>query len=128
MEKDFTAIFGSETMGALFPPERSNDFFDAMYGDMEEGAYDIGLEFRGEKKDFLEFAFVLEQRPGKCLVCSLTYGLPEVFVRHPIIGLKKLIQDIAGKLGKDAAELTWELGATREISRTRHEIPLLIKI
>lgn len=127
-QKNFEAIFTPETMGALFPAERSNAFFEALYGDVEEGAYDIGIEFKGEKKDgVLEFVFGLDQRPGKCIVCSLTYGLPEVFVRHPIIAMTKLIQNIAEKLGKTADQIQWELGATREVSRSRHEIPLLIR-
>lgn len=128
-QADYSVLFNPETMKTIFPRERANDFFEALYGDVAEGAYDIDLEFRGEKKEgFLEFAFVLEQRPGKCLVCSLTYGLPEVFVRHPIIGLKKLVGEIAEKLRKDPSGIQWELGATREISRSRHEIPLFITL
>lgn len=128
-QENFAEVFVPETMGALFPPERSNAFFEALYGDVEEGAYDIGLEFKGKKQDgALEFAFALDQRPGKCLVCSLTHGLPNVFVRHPIIALKKLVQDIAGKLDADPDQVQWEVGATREVSRTRHEVPLLIRV
>lgn len=115
--KNLSVIFSPETLGALFSPDRSNAFFEALYGDIEEGAYDIRLEFRGERKDgILEFAFVLDQRPGKCMVCSLTYGLPEVFVRHPIIALKKLVQDISKTIGLDADPIHWELGSTREVS------------
>ena len=36
-------IFSPTTLATLFPPERSNEFFDALFGDADEGAYDIAL-------------------------------------------------------------------------------------
>ena len=35
-----------ESLDQLFPPDRSDRFFEALYGDISEGAYDIVLEFK----------------------------------------------------------------------------------
>ncbi|MCW7754332.1 pancreas/duodenum homeobox protein 1 [Desulfobotulus sp. H1] len=129
VSKKWSTIFTPEKMKNLFPEDRSNSFFDALFGDPEEGAYDISLTFRGEgAEDVLDFAFVLEQRPGKCLVCSLTYGLPDVFMRHPVINVKGLVSDLVAAIGENAQCKSWELGPTREISRSSHEIPLRLTI
>ena len=64
---------------SVFPPERTEAFFDALFGGAEEGAYDIVLVCRSEGEGKAELAFELHQRPGKCLACNLTYGLPQVF-------------------------------------------------
>ena len=34
-------MFSQEFLTNLFPPERTNDFFEALFGDPEDGAYDI---------------------------------------------------------------------------------------
>ena len=60
---------------------RTDEFFEALYGDAAEGPYDILLKFKGENKNTLHFEFQLKQRPGRCLACNLTYGLPVVFSR-----------------------------------------------
>ena len=85
-------IFTQETLNTLFPADLSDQFFDALYGDAEEGAYDIRLVFNGLDNGNLNFEFQLDQRPGKCLACNLTYGLPDVFSRHPIINIDQLVQ------------------------------------
>ena len=72
---------------SVFPPERTEAFFDALFGGAEEGAYDIVLVCRSEGEGKAELAFELHQRPGKCLACNLTYGLPQVFQRHPILNV-----------------------------------------
>lgn len=36
-------VFTPECLNDLFPIQRTNDFFDALFGDAEEGAYDIRL-------------------------------------------------------------------------------------
>ena len=94
-------VFTPECLNDLFPIQRTNDFFDALFGDAEEGAYDIRLVVDPEESDDgeLHFYFELHQRAGRCLVCSLTYGLPQVFERHPIINLKGLVSDIASRAG-----------------------------
>ncbi len=121
-------VFTQEWTREAFPPERSDVFFDALFGDAEEGAYDIALRFVQAGKDSLEFAFDLHQRPGKCLVCNLTYGLPQVFSRHPVINVKGLVEKIGLAAGADPAKTTWKLGTTKEISNALHSVPLLISL
>ena len=88
MEKiTFEQLFTQRALRELFPRDRADLFFEGLYGDSSEGAYDINLVFKGQDRDTLEFEFQLEQRPGKCLACNLTYGLPEVFSRHPMIDI-----------------------------------------
>jgi hypothetical protein len=119
-------IFTVEKMQDIFPAERTDVFFEALFGDAEEGSYDIQLDFAGADGSVLDFEFKLLQRPGKCLVCSLTYGLPQVFSRHPVINMDGITDVVAGLVGSDSA--SWELGNTREISRDLHLIPLKITL
>jgi hypothetical protein len=121
-------VFSDEKLTALFSPDRSDQFFDALYGDASDGAYDISLAFKGVCNNSLRFEFQLNQRPGKCLVCSLTYGLPEVFSRHPVINLKGLSSDIAAQLNGGASVRSWEVGRTTEISASLHVIPFTIHL
>ena len=74
----FETIFIDSTLKELFPSERANDFFEALFGDADEGAYDIVLSFKGynERTSMLHFFLDLHERPGRCLACNLTYGLP----------------------------------------------------
>ncbi|MCG6972938.1 MAG: pancreas/duodenum homeobox protein 1 [Desulfobacterales bacterium] len=125
-DKNFGRLFTPEILKQLFPEDRSDRFFDALYGDAEEGAYDICLEYSGIRKNRLEFVLRLTQRPGKCISCSLTYGLPEVFSRHPIINIKGLVQNIDALLDGKIRCVDWRLGSTREISNSVHAIPLEI--
>jgi hypothetical protein len=126
--KLFNDLFSKDVLKKLFPGERSDQFFDALYGDSADGAYDIHLEFKGHNRDRLLFELHLKQRPGKCLTCSLTYGLPAVFSRHPIINIKGLVQGIE-QLMKGRAKCTeWQFGSTREVSGTLHVIPLTISL
>jgi len=120
-------IFTREKLDALFPPERSDDFFDALYGDTAEGAYDIRLVFRTAESKTMHFAFELHQRPGKCLACNLTYGLPQVFTRHPLINLKGLAEKLGGLVGWKAEKQNYQLGRTLESSPKLHLIPLRIQ-
>jgi hypothetical protein len=122
----FDTLFSPEVLKQLFPEDRSDRFFDALYGDAEEGAYDIHLEYGGVRENRLEFTLRLAQRPGKCISCSLTYGLPEVFSRHPIININGLVQNIDALLDGKVRCAGWRLGSTREISNDVHAIPLEI--
>jgi hypothetical protein len=124
--KSFNEIFTRGVLKKLFPEDRSDRFFDALYGDTTEGAYDIRLEFKNHRETRLEFELCLTQRPGQCISCTLTYGLPEVFSRHPVINIKGLVQEIEGLLDGGARCIDWELGATREISDEIHVVPLVI--
>jgi hypothetical protein len=122
--EDFNDLFTPDVLKCLFPEDRSDRFFDALYGDVGEGAYDIRLEYAGARKNRLEFMLRLTQRPGKCISCSLTYGLPEVFSRHPIININGLVQKIVALLDGKAWCAGWQLGSTREISSNVHAVPL----
>ncbi len=121
-------IFKQPILDEIFPPSRADRFFDALLGDASEGAYDISLTFAGETDDQIDFEFKLKQRPGKCLACNLTYGLPEVFMRHPVIDVAGVVRQIDSRMvnGKQCAE--WTLGRTREVSRDMHVLPLTVKL
>lgn len=127
---DYSAIFTRDVLDSLFPATRSDDFFEAMYGDAVEGAYDIVLEYQGFNKaaNSLIFELHLKQRPGKCLACNLTYGLPPVFSRHPIIDVKGVVGEIVKLLGKKDANLDWALQSTRSVSAQLHIVPLEIRL
>lgn len=125
---EFEKIFSSEVLNEIFPAEKSDEFFEALFGDSEEGAYDISLKFREKKDNELIFDFTLDQRPGKCLVCSLTYGLPKVFLKHPVININEVVNKIAYKIGKSDLKANWELGNTISVSREKHLIPLHFKL
>ena len=127
-EKAFERLFTQDALRELFPHERADLFFEGLYGDSSEGAYDINLVFKGQDRDTLEFEFQLEQRPGKCLACNLTYGLPEVFSRHPIINIKGLVREIDQMSDGQWSCTDWRLGITREVSRELHILPLIISI
>ncbi len=124
-QAELQAVFTQEFCDTLLPPEKSDQFFEALYGDASEGAYDIRLEFLSGNPDRVVLAFNLTQRPGKCLVCSLTYGLPTVFMRHPLINLKGMIQTIE-ETGVPVKE--WRLGSTEEDTHSLHVIPLYIDL
>ena len=111
----------------IFPPERADEFFDALFGGAEEGAYDIALVCREVTPQKAHLAFELRQRPGKCLVCNLTYGLPQVFQRHPVLNVAGVARDVAAQLDWPVDSFSWKLGHTEEISRELHAIPLMIE-
>ncbi len=118
-------LFTETALSQLFPAERADAFFEALYGDAAEGAYDIALSFHGLKENALEFRFDLHRKPGKCLACNLTYGLPQVFSRHPIIDIGAWCA--TSKKGSPEATCSrWKLGETREISSDLHVVPLTI--
>ena len=119
-------IFTEDTLRTIFPPERTEAFFEALFGDAEEGSYDIALAYDGADGQVLNFELKLAQRPGKCLACNLTYGLPQVFSRHPVINVNGIADAVARAAGAPSAE--WELGNTRELSRELHVIPLTITL
>jgi len=127
-EEDYTKIFTADVLEKIFPKNRSDNFFDALYGDPEEGAYDITLAFKKHSPDRLHFEFHLEERPGKCLACNVTYGLPQVLGRHPVINIKGLVQEIDKMLDGRSKCGEWRLGRTREVSRKLHVIPLTIDL
>lgn len=126
----FNSLFTEERVKELFPSDRADQFFDALFGDAAEGSYDISLQFKGylpEQKN-LQFELELHERPGKCLACNLTYGLPEVFSRHPIINIKGLVEEVEKILDGQAACKEWQLGSTKSVSKSLHIIPLTITL
>lgn len=120
-------VLDKEFLAEVFPAQRTEDFFDALFGGAEEGAYDIRLACRGLTSDTAQLAFELHERPGKCLVCNLTYGLPQVFQRHPILNVAGVARAVAEKLGWPGDKVRWWLGHTEEVSRSLHVIPLYLE-
>ncbi|WP_245590173.1 pancreas/duodenum homeobox protein 1 [Desulfobulbus elongatus] len=123
-------IFTDEVLRSLFPPERTDAFFDALFGDAAEGAYDIALTYTGydPQGHTLDFLLNLHERPGRCLACNLTYGLPEVFSRHPVINIKGLVGEIEQQLGGSLTCTGWKLGHTEQKGRSLHCIPLRMQL
>lgn len=123
---NFGTLFNQEKLDAIFPPERTNQFFDALFGDPEEGAYDIRLTFEKSQNKQLYFNLELHQRPGRCLACNLTYGLPKVFERHPVININGLVEQIGTLMNGHGRCTGWKLGKSKEKSRQLHVVPLII--
>ena len=119
-------IFTDDKLLSIFPASRADEFFEVLLGDAEDGSYDIALGYVGGTDTDLEFEIRLTQRPGKCLACNLTYGLPQVFARHPVINVGGIADAVAQAVGCGSA--AWQLGVTREMSRELHVIPLMISI
>lgn len=124
----YAALFSQDQLDELFPADRADRFFEALLGDADEGAYDIRLSFKAFEANRLQFELQLHQRPRKCLACNLTYGLPNVFARHPIINIQGVV-DAIGRLMDGHGRCTgWKLGNTQEISRKLHVVPLMIDV
>lgn len=125
---DYTEIFSHDKCEEIFPSDRADRFFEALFGDAEEGAYDISLEFAGNEDSVLRFDFQLKQRPGMCLACNLTTGLPQVFERHPIIDVRGVARAVESEAGLAPESLQWSLGRTVQVSSKLHVIPLMLTI
>ena len=123
-------IFTEDVLQELFPAQRANDFFEALFGDANEGAYDISLTFNGHdsQANTLNFNLDLHERPGRCLACNLTSGLPEVFSRHKIIDIEGLVTEVERKLDGKAKCSSWKLGRTLQPQKDLHSIPLQITL
>ena len=122
------ALFSTKNLQEMFPGDRSDAFFEALFGDAEEGAYDIKLAYMGSDGKTLSMELQLFERPGRCLACNLTQGLPTVFSRHPVINIKGVVQDIDRLLAGKARCADWSLGHTKQKRRSVHAIPLTIKL
>ena len=121
-------LFSQDKLDAIFPPERSNQFFEALFGDAEEGAYDIRLAFNGAEGSRLRFDMQLHQRPGRCLACNLTHGLPTVFERHPIIDIPGVVQQLDALMDGRGKCTGWYLERSRQVTRQMHVVPLIVDI
>jgi len=125
---DAIDLFTKERLKKIFPADRADSFFEALYGDASEGAYDISLEFSKIENNSLIFEFHLKQRPGKCLACNLTYGLPTVFSRHPVINLDGIAAEINVLLDGKATCTGWNVKHTKEVNRSLHLLPVAFPI
>ena len=125
---DIKKTLSNEKLLKIFPPERSNDFFDALFGDASEGSYDIELGFRDATNKELILEFILKERPGCCLTCNLTYGLPQVFSRHPVINIQGVVEQVDELLGDELQCGDWRLLQTEQRSSSEHVIPLSIEL
>jgi hypothetical protein len=121
-------VFTTANLENLFPRERADEFFDALFGDASEGAYDISLGYRSSDRNTLIMELLLHERPGRCLACNLTQGLPQVFSRHPVININGLVQEIDTLLGDAVSCRDWALGYTEQRGRSLHVIPLKIAL
>jgi hypothetical protein len=124
----YASLFGPDTCAELMPAETANQFFDALFGDAEEGSFDLELKYRGSDDEALYFDILLHERPGHCLACNLTYGLPEVFSRHPVINLKGIAEKVNEIIGDRGETGEWRLGRTTQQSQELHSIPLKIQL
>lgn len=110
----------------IFPRKRADEFFDAIYGGAEDGAYDIILRSLSESPDEANLEFRLIRRPNQCLKCSLTYGLPDVFKRHPVIDLRGVAEAVAKKMNWQG-DIAWEVMPVVEKSEDEHVIPFNVR-
>jgi len=117
-----------EALQDIFPKERSDEFFDALFGDASEGSYDINLALREIRGNNLTLDLELHERPNCCLVCNLTQGLPQVFSRHPIINVNGVVNDVDKLLGETAGCKEWSLGYTEQRRKEMHVIPINITL
>ena len=62
------SLFPDEVLVELFPEERSNDFFEALFGDASEGAYDIKLRYHTYDKNTQIMQFNLDCVNGRAVV------------------------------------------------------------
>ena len=124
----FASLFGSDICAELMPAGTADQFFEALFGDAEEGSYDLELQYRGSDDTALHFDILLHERPGHCLACNLTYGLPEVFSRHPVINIKGIAERVNEIIGERGEIGEWRLGRTTQRSQSLHAIPLIIEL
>ena len=125
---ELSTLFTQDLLTELCPPEKTDQFFEALFGDAAEGAYQIHLEFKGGTPEKLEFEFHLTPKPGRCLACNLTYGLPDVFARHPVIDIKGMAEKIVQQLGAQVKTGHWYCGQTTERTPDLHTIPLFLEL
>ncbi|WP_041278074.1 hypothetical protein [Desulfotalea psychrophila] len=125
---EMSSTFTPEALNKIFPAKKADEFFDALFGDASEGAYDIQLAFAAMNENQLEMALQLQQRPGRCLACNLTHGLPQVFSRHPLLNIAGVVKDLGSLLGDSLECGEWSLGHTEQRSAAMHVIPLKISL
>ena len=60
LHKDLNGLFTKDALENLLPPQLSNDFFEALYGDANEGAYNISLFFISYDPEQKRLSFELQ--------------------------------------------------------------------
>ncbi len=125
MEREVLA----QKVKGLLPSEKVEEFFEAFYFG-EEPAYHLELDLRDWdlEKGVLTLELRLIARPGKCLACNLTSGLPDVFRRHPILNLAGVAENAVRLLGDGYALQAWELGWTEQVNADLHVVPFIIRV
>ncbi len=121
-------ILTKENLENIFPKSRTDDFFEALFGDADEGSYDIELAYRDCNGKTLIMELLLHERPNCCLACNLTQGLPQVFSRHPVININGIVRELDILIGDEYKCGEWSLGYTEQHSRSLHAIPIKIAI
>jgi hypothetical protein len=127
-DNNFSLLFDKTACSKMLPPEKTDEFFEALFGDASEGSYDIELMFDGCDDKSLRFNIALHQRPGHCLACNLTQGLPQVFSRHPVIDVAGIVEQVDVLLEDKGHAGKWQLGFTQQRSQALHIIPLTIEL
>lgn len=122
------SVLTKEKLEKIFPKERSDEFFEALFGDASEGSYDIELAYRETKGSTLIMDLLLRERPNCCLACNLTQGLPQVFSRHPTINVEGVVNEINTLLGDSYSCKSWSLGYTEQYNQSLHVIPIKIEL
>jgi hypothetical protein len=130
VNENFKDLFVGGALNDIFPHHRTDQFFEALYGGTEDGAFTIRMTYKeyDPAQKTLRFELQLHERPGKCLACNLTYGLPQVFSRHPVINLPGVVQEIEKLLNGKARCVEWSLGSTNPVSNKLHVIPLTVRL
>ncbi len=62
------------------------------------------------------------------MACNLTYGLPQVFERHPVINLRGVVHAIEGRLKSIWKVVGWETGSTQVVDPRVNIIPVFIRL
>ena len=124
----FDTLFTREVLQKIFPQGKADEFFEALFGDANEGSYDIELAYRGADDTTLTMELLLHERPNCCLACNLTQGLPQVFARHPVIGINSIVKEIDTLIGDRFICGEWSLGYTEQRSSSLHVIPIKIEL
>ncbi len=122
-------MLSEEKVKGLLPREQIEAFFEAFYFG-EEPAYDLelGLGVFDPERKILRLELRLKARPGRCLACNLTWGLPEVFKRHPALNLAGVVSRLEALLPEGLKVAGWDLGPTEEVGEDLHIVPLMVRL
>ena len=85
------------------------------------------LNLLATRRMFWSSSFGSRSGRASVLACNLTYGLPQVFSRHPVIDVPGLVEQVARQVNGSGVK-DWKLGKTKEVSPELHVIPLIITL